>query len=161
MKFNIPKEYSHWAYRRENDCYLAEIRRGLGDTEADGWRVIAKRPLGCLIPHEILLFEGEVTFRGHRYSVLILEARYYHHGNQIYKVDRLHAEMDEITYPDEPLDIEKIVLRLNWGIDRTEAEMEQCKQWLLEYQAANQLSLKELDDICFQNSVWVFDQIFG
>ena len=31
---------------------------------------------------------------------------------------------------------------------------------ILEYQVANELSLNELDDLCFEDSVWVFDQIF-
>ena len=57
--------------------------------------------------------------------------------------------------------IDDIVRRLNDGIKRTAEELEQCKKWLLEYQAANQITLKELDDLCFEDSVWVFDNIFG
>lgn len=56
--------------------------------------------------------------------------------------------------------IDDIVHRLNDGLDRTEEELEKCKKWLLEYQVANDMSLNELDDLCFENSVWVFDQIF-
>lgn len=35
-----------------------------------------------------------------------------------------------------------------------------AKKWLLEYQAANQLTLRELNEMCWEDSVWVFDQIF-
>ena len=57
--------------------------------------------------------------------------------------------------------IDDIARRLNDGLDRTEEELEKCKKLLLEYQLANQMSLRELDDLCFEDSNWVFDQIFG
>lgn len=56
--------------------------------------------------------------------------------------------------------IDDVVRRLNDGIERTDEELEMCKKWLLEYQSANQMSLNELDDMCFEDSVWVFDNIF-
>lgn len=58
------------------------------------------------------------------------------------------------------LTIDEVVRRLNDGLERTDKELEQCKKWLLEFQLANDLSLNELDDLCFEDSVWVFDQIF-
>lgn len=58
------------------------------------------------------------------------------------------------------LTIDEVVRRLNDGLERTDEELEQCKKWLLEFQLANDLSLNELDDLCFEDSVWVFDQIF-
>lgn len=57
--------------------------------------------------------------------------------------------------------IDDVVRRLNDGIDRTQEELDMCKKWLLEFQIANQMTLNELDDLCFEDSVWVFDQIFG
>lgn len=57
--------------------------------------------------------------------------------------------------------IDDVVRRLNDGLERTEGELELCKKWLLEFQFANQLSINELDDLCFEDSVWVFDNIFG
>ena len=57
--------------------------------------------------------------------------------------------------------IDDVVRRLNDGLDRTEDELMKCKQWLLEFQVANQMTLRELDNLCFEDSVWVFDQIFG
>lgn len=57
--------------------------------------------------------------------------------------------------------IDDIVHRLNDGINRTEEELEMCKNWLIEYQLANDMSLKELDELCFEDSHWVFDNIFG
>lgn len=59
------------------------------------------------------------------------------------------------------LTIDDVVRRLNDGLERTASELERCKKWLLEFQAANQMTLKELDDMCFEDSVWVFDNIFG
>lgn len=58
------------------------------------------------------------------------------------------------------LTIDEVVRRLNDGLERTDEELEQCKKWLLEFQLANDLSLNELDDLCFEDSVWVFNQIF-
>lgn len=57
--------------------------------------------------------------------------------------------------------INDIVRRLNDGLDRTEEELMKCKIWLIEFQLANQMSLKELDDLCFESSDWVLDNIFG
>ena len=57
--------------------------------------------------------------------------------------------------------IDDVVRRLNDGLERTEEELQMYKKWLLEYQLANQMSLNELDDLCFEDSVWVFDNIFG
>ena len=56
--------------------------------------------------------------------------------------------------------IDDIVCRLNDGLDRTEEELEKCKKWLLEFQLANDMSLRELDDLCFEDSNRVFAQIF-
>lgn len=57
--------------------------------------------------------------------------------------------------------IDDVVRRLNDGLERTAEELDQCKKWLLEYQAANQMTLSELDELCFEDSVWVFDCIYG
>lgn len=57
--------------------------------------------------------------------------------------------------------IDDVVRRLNDGIERTPEELEQCKNWLLEFQHENQMNLEQLDDLCFEDSTWVFDQIFG
>lgn len=57
--------------------------------------------------------------------------------------------------------INDIVRRLNDGVDKTEEELKMCKNWLIEYQLANDMSLKELDELCFEDSNWVFDNFFG
>ena len=54
-------------------------------------------------------------------------------------------------------DIER---RLNDGLDRTLEEHEKCYEWLVEFMAANDMSLQELDDFCWKDSNWIFDQIF-
>lgn len=59
------------------------------------------------------------------------------------------------------ISIDDVVRRLNDGLERTEKELEKCKKWLLEFQLANQMSLEQLDDMCFEDSVWIFEQIFG
>ena len=57
-------------------------------------------------------------------------------------------------------EVRKIEKRLNDGLDRTPEEHEKCFQWLMEFMIANDMSLRELDELCRKDSVWVFDQIF-
>ena len=56
--------------------------------------------------------------------------------------------------------VKDVERRLNEGTERTTDEHEQCVKWLTEFMIANDMSLNELDDLCFEDSVWVFDQIF-
>ena len=57
--------------------------------------------------------------------------------------------------------IKDVETRLNDGLDRTPEEREMCLRWLTEFMASNQMSLKELDQLCFEDSTWIFEQIFG
>lgn len=57
--------------------------------------------------------------------------------------------------------IDDVVRRLNDGLERTEEELEMCKRWLLEFQVANEMTFNELDNLCFEDSAWVLDNIFG
>ena len=57
--------------------------------------------------------------------------------------------------------VRDVEVRLNDGLDRTPEEREMCVRWLTEYMAAKQLTLKQLDELCFTDSTWVFEQIFG
>ena len=57
--------------------------------------------------------------------------------------------------------VEEIESCLNEGIRRTEEEHEKCVRWLMEFMTANDMTLEELDDLCFKDSDWVFNQIFG
>lgn len=50
---------------------------------------------------------------------------------------------------------------LNNGLYRTDEQREKCRKWLTEFMVANDMTLKELDDLCYTDSAWVFDQIFG
>ena len=59
------------------------------------------------------------------------------------------------------LTIESIEKKLNDGLDRTPEEHQKCLIWLMEYMIANDLSLTELDELCWEDSDWVFDQIFN
>lgn len=56
--------------------------------------------------------------------------------------------------------VRDVEARLNDGLDRSPEEREKCVVWLTEFMAANQMSLNQLDDLCFTDSNWVFDQIF-
>ena len=58
------------------------------------------------------------------------------------------------------LTFEEINRQLNEGLERTPDELEACKKWLIEFATANQLSLKELSDLCWEDSTWIFDQVF-
>lgn len=158
---------SHWAYSKEGVCYLGKIRRNLEESDnfPQGWLVVARVPLGSYLPHDIMAFDEEVIFRGRRFRVIFLENWFYQTnkytlGKDVFKTEKLHAEMEEV--PEErDYDIDSIVARLNCGHNRTEDELQQCKQWLLEYQAANQMTARYLDDFCFHSPEWIFEQIFG
>lgn len=56
--------------------------------------------------------------------------------------------------------VKDVERRLNEGLERTPEEHGKCVVWLTEFMAANQMSLKELDALCFEDANWVFDQIF-
>ena len=56
--------------------------------------------------------------------------------------------------------IDDVVRRLNDGLDRSDGELQRCKEWLLKHQLETGMTLKELDDMCWKDSGWVFDQIF-
>ena len=69
--------------------------------------------------------------------------------------------MDRYFYSIEEYDGHKeIHLSGNVWFNDTD-ETGKCFKWLLEYQLANDMSLMELDELCFEDSNWVFDQIFG
>lgn len=56
--------------------------------------------------------------------------------------------------------IRYLAQELNEGLERTPEEIEQCVQWLMEYYTANQISYKQLRELCWEDSNWVFQQIF-
>ena len=56
--------------------------------------------------------------------------------------------------------VKDVERRLNDGLDRTPEEHEMCYKWLMEFMTANDMSLKELDDLCWTDSDWIFNQIF-
>ena len=58
-------------------------------------------------------------------------------------------------------DVKEIERKLNDGLERTQEEHETCYKWLVEFMIANDLSLNELDNFCFTDSNWIFDQIFN
>lgn len=57
--------------------------------------------------------------------------------------------------------VKEVERRLNEGLDRTEEERKKCLSWLVSYLEANELTLNQLDNLCFENSDWVFGQIFN
>ena len=44
--------------------------------------------------------------------------------------------------------VKDIERRLNEGLNRTPEEHEKCYKWLVEFMTANDMTLKELDDLC-------------
>lgn len=58
------------------------------------------------------------------------------------------------------LTVKGIERRLNDGLNRTPKEHEKCYKWLMEFMTANDMSLEELDELCWSDSDWVFNQIF-
>jgi hypothetical protein len=58
------------------------------------------------------------------------------------------------------LTIDKVTRRLIDGLDK-EKDFQLIKKLLLEYKIANKMSLVELDDLCWEDSNWVFDQIYN
>ena len=56
--------------------------------------------------------------------------------------------------------VKDIERRLNDGLNRTPEEHEKCYKWLMEFMTANDMSLNELDDLCWRDSDWVLNQIF-
>lgn len=59
------------------------------------------------------------------------------------------------------LTFDKVVDRLVDGLTYNENEMYMIRHWLMNYQKKHRLSLQQLDDLCFKDSVWVFDHIFA
>ena len=57
-------------------------------------------------------------------------------------------------------EIKKIEQELNEGLDRTPRERELCRMWLLYHMIANDLSLVQLRERIWEDSDWVFSQIF-
>ncbi len=58
------------------------------------------------------------------------------------------------------LTLQDIERQLNDGLNRTSEEREKCLKWLTEFYAANDMSLTELNELCWKDSNWVFSQIF-
>ena len=58
-------------------------------------------------------------------------------------------------------DVKEIERKLNDGLERTQEEHEKCYKWLVEFMIANDLSLNELNNLCFTDSNWILDQIFN
>ena len=56
--------------------------------------------------------------------------------------------------------IDSIVKELTDGLEYTETQLNEIKTWLVEYQTANQLSLQQLNELCWKDSDWVFNNIF-
>ena len=61
----------------------------------------------------------------------------------------------------QKLTFNKLVTDLTAGLDYTPDQLQQIRQWLLEYQTANQLTLIQLNELCWEDSDWIFSQIFG
>lgn len=132
--------YSHTAVF--SNGYQADIKLCSGGEDYNWTEAVLFNEKGgevaCSEPSDELLGLWEFDDGDNHYSVIV----------------EIGREKDEFT-------IEEIVARLNNGLERTPEELEKCKQWLLKYQAKHYLDSKALDDLCFENSDWVFNQIFN
>ena len=59
------------------------------------------------------------------------------------------------------LTIDEIIRQLFDGLDKDEADWELARTRLTEYYAASQMSLKELNEICWEDSTFAFGIIYG
>lgn len=59
------------------------------------------------------------------------------------------------------LTFREIARQLCQGLDKSEKDIDKATQWLAEYATANQLSMNELNEMCWEDSAWFLDQIFG
>lgn len=67
----------------------------------------------------------------------------------------------DIETTGDELSIERIEQSLNSGFSRTAKERQQCKEWLANYISKHpEVTLRELNEKCWEDSAWVFDQIF-
>lgn len=84
--------------------------------------------------------------------------------NPKYSYQCMRCDEDLRTFETEEvmrsLTFDEVNRQLNEGMERTAEELEVCKKWLIEFASANELSLRELNELCWKDSVWVFDQIF-
>lgn len=51
--------------------------------------------------------------------------------------------------------------RLNDGLERSLEERIVARNWLESYMKEKNISVEELDDICFEDSTKIFDSIYG
>lgn len=57
-------------------------------------------------------------------------------------------------------EVKKIEKELNAGFYRTPKQRELCRLWLVHHMTANDLTISELRDLVWEDSDWVFSQIF-
>lgn len=61
---------------------------------------------------------------------------------------------------EEDISVEEIAERLIDGIEYSATEIDYIIKWLYEYMTANDMSLCELDDMCWEDSNSIFNMIF-
>lgn len=54
----------------------------------------------------------------------------------------------------------EIALQLCDGLNKTPEEIIQTERWLTEYALTKHLSMNELNELCWEDSNWVLNQIF-
>lgn len=54
-----------------------------------------------------------------------------------------------------------VVCQLCDGLEKSDEDLVIIKKWLIEFAAANQLSIIEMNDLCWEDSTWIFDRIYG
>lgn len=57
--------------------------------------------------------------------------------------------------------LDKVIERLFDDLDKTEADWELARNMLPKLMKEKNLSMEQLDDLCFEDSTMVFDYIYG
>lgn len=57
--------------------------------------------------------------------------------------------------------LDKVIERLFDGLDKTESDWELARKMLPELMQEKNLSIEQLDDLCFEDSTEIFDYING
>lgn len=133
-------------------------------------------------PYYVVRIKGQYYFSLDEFVPNIEEACICEYSRAVYVRESIiqdHEAVEDVlnfTFKDEDIElvrhnpaayrtmrvlVKNIARQLCDGLDKTEAEIEQCERWLAEYGIAHQLSLYQLNELCWEDSDWVLNQIFG
>ena len=133
-------------------------------------------------PYYVVRIKGQYYFSLDEFVPCIEEACIFEYARAVYVRESIiqdHEEVEDVLgfpFKDEDVElvrhnpaayrttrilVKDVARQLCEGLNKTEEEIEKCERWLAEYAVANQMSIHELNEMCWENSDWVFSQIFG